>query len=318
MRRTLWIAACAFLLAQCAIHKPGPQAFSFGVMGDVPYNAREEAHFMRMLRRIDGEPLAFVVHVGDFNGAERCTDAFYEKRRAQFDSVAHPFVYTPGDNEWVDCRTAVMGSMDPLERLASLRRIFFSEDTTLGRRRFALEAQRECVDGTDSACRCAIYRENRRWRMHGIQFVTLNYAGQDNNLGNSPAGDAEARCRNEANRRWLARAFAESGDGGVAALVVITQANPWFTPNHAFDTFIAQLGEGAYTLRKPVLLVHGDTHIYRADNPFADTLGNPRPGITRLETFGSPFVGWVRVNVDVSRSSPFSFEPRLAAVVLPD
>jgi hypothetical protein len=39
--------------------------------------------------------------------------------------------------------------------------------------------------------------------------------------------------------------------------------------------------------------------------------------MTRLETYGSPFVGWVRVDVDPSRPNVFTFEPRLEAVVFP-
>jgi hypothetical protein len=112
---------------------PHPDAFAFGVLGDTPYNAREEAEFLRMMERIDAEPLAFVVHVGDFKGPERCTDALYERRRAQFDASAHPFILTPGDNDWTDCRRGEMGDMDPLERLARLRAVFFPTPRSLGR-----------------------------------------------------------------------------------------------------------------------------------------------------------------------------------------
>jgi hypothetical protein len=34
-------------------------------------------------------------------------------------------IYTPGDNEWTDTHDERVGSHDPLERLASIRRIFF-------------------------------------------------------------------------------------------------------------------------------------------------------------------------------------------------
>ena len=47
-----------------------------------------------------------------------------------------------------------------------------------------------------------------------------------------------------------------------------------------------------------VLLIHGDTHRYRFDQPLTDsrtkqTLSN----FTRLEVFGYPLVNWVRVRV---------------------
>jgi hypothetical protein len=309
MAARLLIAALALTLAQCAALRPGPEAFAFAVMGDTPYNAREEAVFLRMIERINRESVEFVVHVGDITGNERCTDALYEKRRAQFDRSEHPFVYTPGDNEWVDCRSAALGGFEPVERLARLRGIFFAGDDTLGQRRFTPESQRECVIGAEAACVCPRYVENRAWTLHRVRFVTLNYAGQDNNVGHGAVGDGEARCRNEANRRWLERAFRESAREEIAALVVMTQANPWFTPNRAFDAFIAQLTAGAAALRKPLLFVHGDTHLFTVDEPI--------PGVTRLETHGSPFVGWVRVEVDPSRPNVFTFHSQLEAIVLP-
>ena len=314
----LALAAAALVLVQCAAVPPATERFAFAVMGDVPYNAGEEAKFVAMVDALGREALEFVVHVGDFRGdPEPCTDELFERRRAQLDRSAHPLVYTPGDNEWVDCPGARRGSVDPLERLAALRRLFFAGDTTLGRRRFATEAQRECVRGTESACDCPRYVENRAWTLKRVRFVTLHYAGQDNNVGRGESGDAEARCRNEANRRWLERAFADARAPGIAALVVITQANPWFTPNDAFAPFIAQLAEGAAGLRRPVLLVHGDTHMYRVDNPFRDSLGFPLPYFTRLETYGSPFVGWAWVGVDPASAEPFRFDSRLFAFVPP-
>src|SRR5438477_12191796 len=105
MRSGLWIAASALLVAQCAIVRPpGAEAFAFGVMGDTPYNEREETEFVRMLDGLEREKLAFVVHVGDFKagGNSRCSDELFAKRKAQFDRSAHPFVYTPGDNDWID------------------------------------------------------------------------------------------------------------------------------------------------------------------------------------------------------------------------
>ena len=318
MMPRLALAAAALVLVQCATAPPSPDRFAFAVMGDVPYNPREESRFVAMIDAIGREPLEFVVHVGDFRGdPEPCTDELFERRRAQLDRSAHPLVYTPGDNEWVDCPGARRGSTDALERLAALRRVFFSEETTLGRRRFATEAQRDCVRGPEAACECPRYVENRAWTLKRVRFVTLHYAGQDNNVGRGAAGDAEARCRNEANRRWLGGAFDAARAPDIAALVVFTQANPWFTPNDAFGPFIAQMAEGAAALRKPVLFVHGDTHMYRVDYPFRDAQGSPLTHLTRLETWGSPFVGWARVGVDPASAEPFRLDPKLFAIVPP-
>jgi hypothetical protein len=39
-----------------------------------------------------------------------------------------------------------------------------------------------------------------------------------------------------------------------------------------------------------VVLIHGDTHLYRDDEPL--------PGVRRIEAWGSPFVRWTRVGLD--------------------
>jgi hypothetical protein len=46
-----------------------------------------------------------------------------------------------------------------------------------------------------------------------------------------------------------------------------------------------------------------------------DKRGAPVTNPTRLETYGSPFVGWVKVTVEPSRPDVFSFEPRMVALV---
>jgi hypothetical protein len=286
-------------------------------MGDTPYNAAEEREFESMLASLDTQPLAFVIHLGDIKGGEPCTDELYLRRRAQFDRSAHPFLYTPGDNEWTDCRGAAGGPRDPIERLSRLREIFFASDESLGRRRLAVRSQRECIAPVLADCGCAAHPENRAWTIAPVRFVTLNLSGSDNNDGYDAANDREARCRNEANRQWLESAVAASGSPEVRALVVMVQANPWWIlrKSGAFDGFLAQLQDSAGRLRKPILFIHGDTHMYRVDHPFEEQDEPVPPRITRLETYGSPFVGWVRVTVDPTKSDLFSFESNLYAVV---
>ena len=103
------------------------------------------------------------------------------------------------------------------------------------------------------------------------------------------------------------------------ALVVLTQANPWEPSkgySHVYDGFIVQVAALPPRLRKPILFVHGDTHHYRVTE-FANLDGQPVGGITRLETHGTPAVGWVLVSVDTARDDPFAFDPRLVALSIP-
>lgn len=308
-RFTLFLAA--LLVASCATRAPHPDTFAFGVMGDTPYSATEEAAVVKMMEDLNREHLAFVVHVGDFKagGNSPCTDALYERRLAQFNTSTHPLVYVPGDNDWVDCRRPSNGAMDPLERLEKLRRLFFADRWSLGPRRMLLVPQEECANRVESECRCPGLPENRTWTTEHALFVTLNIQGSNNNVGFDAASDREAHCGNWANKVWLEKAFARAA-GASQAIVIFIHANPWVrSKDGAYDGFLAQLTAGAAKHPRPVLLVHGDTHTYRVDKPLLDASGMRVENLTRLETFGSPFVNWVRVTLDPSDPLRFRIAP---------
>ena len=299
-----WLGAAALVLAGCASPPPSPDAFSFGVMGDTPYNEREEKAFAAMLPDLDHEPLAFVVHVGDIqHGAAACSDATYERRKAQFDASANPFLYTPGDNEWTDCRYERPPHNDPIERLDRLRQVFFDNATSLGRRRLATAVQPG-------------YPENRRWVVGKVEFVTLDIPGSNNNAGYDARNDVEARARDAANERWLAAAVDDAIAADARALVLFIQADIWDTEKpRAYASFRASLIEAARRFARPVLFVHGDSHTYRVDAPLFDANGVPVANVTRLETYGSPFVGWVKVTVDPADPQPFGIRGNLYSIV---
>ena len=303
------LAACALVLACGCATRPPPGAFSFALMGDLPYNVLEEAKFEQLLREVDAErDLAFALHVGDFKGAGvPCSDALFEHRRAQFDASRHPFFFVPGDNEWVDCRRPENGGADALERLARLRQVFFAQPSSLGKRRLAARAQSACLAPPVEGCGCGAHPENLAWSVGTVAFVTLNVAGSENNRGFDRANDLEAGCRDAANGRWLGAAVERALAEGATELVVIVQANPWWSLHRGHDRFVAQLQEAARRFARPVLLVHGDTHTYRVDHPL--------PGITRVETYGSPFIGWVKVTIAPGDAVPFRFESRFLALV---
>jgi hypothetical protein len=304
-------AALLLCLAGCASAPRHPEAFSFAVMGDTPYTPAEVGPYHAMLKAIDAAPVAFVIHVGDItSGAGDCSEALYAQRKAEFDASAHPFIYTPGDNDWTDCRRT---KKDPGERLERLRQVFFADRQSLGRARIEMSVQDRCAD---VACRCPAHPENRFWTRAGVRFVTLNIPGSNNNEGFDAAGDAEAACRNEANAQWLEQAVRASERSETRGLVIAIQADPWVGMKRVYEPFLRQVRDAARRLHRPVLLVHGDSHTLTIDTPLRDTFGNPIGNITRLETYGSPFVGWVKVTVDPDDPELFSFEPKLQALAL--
>lgn len=290
------------------------QPLSFGLFGDTPYSRWERAQLPDLLAAMGREPLAFVVHDGDIkSGSTECSDAVFLDMLGVFQASRHPLVFVPGDNEWTDCHRKNNGSYDPAERLAKLRALFFAGDTALGQGAMRLERQ-------SSDPRFAAYRENVRWEAGGALFVGLNVTGSNNNFhGPAYSGGPvpEFLARNAANRDWLAQAFALARARKLAGVMVIIQANPEFEaaaagqPKPGYRDFIHQLREETQAFAGQVVLVHGDSHHQQINQPLLDAAGREVvKNFTRVETYGAPFMGWVKGTVDAADPQVFRFEPR--------
>lgn len=277
-------ALAALLSLVFSAPAPGAQ-FSFAAFGDVPYSAAEEPQVVSMIAEMNREPLAFVMHVGDFKSAQsECSDALFLERRKTFSLSHHAFVFIPGDNEWTDCRRARWAPHDPLERLRKLRTIFFSSGSTLGQA--PLRVQRQAKRG---------YPEHLRWNVEGVVFATLNIPGPANNSGMAQ----ESRRRTAALIDWMHEAFKLAREDNAPAVVLGLQANLW-TGNSAYAEILEALAAEASRFRGQVLVVHGDTHWFRYDQPLVDArTGDKVENVTRLEVYGSPFVSWLRVTVQI-------------------
>lgn len=318
------VTASLLLLASaisgCASTPPqtGSQRFEFGVIADVPYTGRQEKDFPNVIRAMNQAALSFVAHVGDFqadpreyyrqpqNIAEPCTDALYENARQLFQTSKHPLVLTPGDNDWADCHFLREREVDPLERLARIRTMFYPSSKSLGQNAMPVTSQA-------GDPQYAKFRENLRWSHGGITFVTLHIIGSNDNSGRTPAMDAEHAERAAANLAWMKQAFAAAKAGNSRGLVILTQANPGFE-NHwpgdllgryfrnfagikppsppkpsAYDTYLKALAEEVEQYDKPVAFIHGDTHIFRIDKPLVSPkTRRPFEHFTRMESFGNP------------------------------
>jgi hypothetical protein len=152
------------------------------------------------------------------------------------------------------------------------------------------------------------------WAYRGVRFATINVPGPDNNEGHDARSDAEARCRNAANHAWIERALRRAQENGDHGLAIATQGDPWLTQAPAYAALKAEIASVARRFQRPVLFIHGDTHVYQWDTPFTDGAG-PVPNALRLETYGRPFVGWVRVTVEPDSAAMFRVQPKLEAVV---
>jgi hypothetical protein len=250
------------LLAACAPLEPLASGTpAFGILGDVPYSAAEVEKLDRIIDEMNAQALEFVVHVGD---------------------LGHSTLAQACSDGWLEQRKAQLArirhrlivipgdnewsdcarhGIDPMARLRKWRELF-------------CETPRE-------------YCEHARWESGGWVFVTLNVPGSNNNL------------RHPEHAPRMQAVFAELDAAAKlaeqrAGLVVLLHANPFFYPR--LRDGYAELKNRLRTLasRMPgkVILIHGDTHIYHDDEPL--------PGLRRIETWGSPFVLWLRTSIQAN------------------
>jgi hypothetical protein len=178
----------------------------------------------------------------------------------------------------------------------------------------------------------AEYVENARWRFGGFVFATIHMVGSGNVFatihmvgsgnvlepfpGRSSADDQEVADRTEAALVWLEQAFEIARSNDLIGVVLAVHGNSGLERDPAawpgFEEFVDRLEELVKGFEGSVLFIHGDSHIQRVDHPLRDLeTGEVLPNFTRLETYGSPDIGWVRVVVDSVAGRFVEFEPRL-------
>ncbi len=307
MKRAMIVAVVA---VACVPAEPPPlpaNTFAFAVFGDGPYRLPERAAFGRLIDDVNRSDVAWFLHVGDILSGS-CSNKKLDGMLEQLNTIRHPVLYTPGDNEWTDCHRR---SFDPLERLQRIRDTYFKEPTkSIAGAAMPVESQ-----SADPAWKEFV--ENVRWRRGGFLFVTVHLVGSYNGAsrfdGRTAANDSAVVRRTAAAVAWTDSAFGIAESDSLSGVVIAFHADPRFhrTRNNPYESFLRRVAERTAAFRGQVLLIHGDTHEYILDHPL------PRPGtkeplanLTRLETFGSPDIGWVRVVVDTVAGRFVQFEPR--------
>jgi hypothetical protein len=284
------LVATALLAACCAAGAQVGERAPFALLGDAPYSQAHANLLDTMIDEINTAKPAFVVHLGDITSRD-CSDAWFEARQKQFARFTAPFVLVVGDNEWSDCHLA---GFDPMERLAKIRNLFHSQ--TVGLPGFARQSDN--------------YPEHVRWTHSRALFVGINVPGSNNNLGRTPEMDAEHATRMKAVVAWLDEAAAMAKSSGeIETLVVLMQANPDFelrrksSRKDGYASLREKLAQIAGSLGKPLVVAHGDTHIYKFDRP-----SKAAPSLVRIEVDGWPWLGWVKVRTTPEAATPVMVE----------
>ena len=311
--------------------------FSFALIGDVPYDDRQVMELDNVIREVNRDrDVKFVMHAGDIKGGgARCDDQVYFDRFEQYQKFKGAFIYTPGDNEWTDCHRESNGQFNPLERLSFLRTVFFPDPyRSTGQRPISVHPQ-SLVPGFEEYVENVIFKKKR------VVFSTIHIVGSNNNLApwsgidphdsvENPRSDRllEFQSRDEASIQWLNHTFDVAKRSASPGVLIMIHGNPRFDLEETevgragFNRFINTLRERALEFQKPVVLVHGDFHVFFIDKPM---FGAPLDGfrvtadgrpamlgnVTRSQTFGSSDVHWLKVTVKPHSQNVFTIQERI-------
>lgn len=293
-------------LAPPALAAPdaGPPAEqTWAVVGDLPYGPAQVEAFPGWVDDINAAAPDAVFHLGDIkSGSTRCDDQYYRDVKTQFDRVAAPLLYTPGDNEWTDCHRPNNGSYDPLERLEVLRSVFYTADQHRGDRR---NVRTEAAAG---------FPENVSFRREGIDVALVHVVGSNNGtlpwagLGRSEptaAQLAEEQARTDNALDLVRRTFATARQKNDRAVVLMMQAD-MFDPTwpvtyeavSAFEPLVRLIAAESAGFDGEVYLFDGDSHVFHVDRPLA-------AGSSWLQLYGvsTPADNLTRVTVDGSSNN---------------
>jgi len=262
-----------------------------------------------------------------------------------FQQFQSPLVYTPGDNEWADChKSKQLSSGSPLKELEGVRKLFFSKPGyTLGVQKLVVS---QALSYDPAYPDDAAFVENVMWRDQctHVVFATFNFPGGSNDdtsqwtapFTNDIEQLDERTKREAANLRWLDAAFDMAAQQGTKAIVIATQADMWDTEKVAsigldkYTPFVQKLASRSLAFAKPVLVVNGDSHVFKADQPLVPSgIAGPLvdgcvPGVTcdislihntpevpnlrRIVVWGSNDAQkWLKLTIDKTEPSIFSW-----------
>jgi len=272
----LWVV---LLFIVIYTHINADERVNFVVMGDMPYTKKDKVTLESLKTAIPLLHPMVLVHYGDLmSGGESCTDSLLKSRKEQIVAFnPRHVIYTPGDNEWVDCdRKHLDERFSELERLRFLRSIFY-DDKTLN------------VSGDITGLvRQKEQPENSMWKIKGLLMGTLHIVGTNNGRVNILKSDVNTTLdavdkRDMFNTLWLEKIFENANNA--EGVVIIFHADIYRFKGDApactkenrlkcnpYKSIRDALKKLASSYTKPVLVVHGDTHPYCFNQPYTDVV----------------------------------------------
>lgn len=311
------------LLSQCT-SSDKLTSTSFIALGDMPYYKFQFPVYETLIKNINATNPSLIIHTGDATHPGDCTNKTIDRGYNFMNSFDAPVLFTLGDNDWTDCPKKDYNS---IERLNYYRKTYFNSNITLGSKPVEVFNQNEIG-----------YPENMRLLKDNIGFVTVHVTRAINHaIPLEPDLRKEFFSRNEANLLWLKNSFLEFND--TDAIVVTLHANMFESqrlplkmlihkiyknkklllnydtyiklfrtlfgsPNYKFKLPYRDIGRTIQKLssefKKPVLLLHGDTHFHRITKPLKNF-----PYLHVIETFGNPNIKAIEIAVQPKSKNPF-------------
>jgi len=303
-------------------------SMSFIAFGDMPYYKKNYALYEKLIKKVNLTKPSLVIHTGDAHHPKDCDKKTIDLMRDYMNSFNAPLVFAVGDNDWTDCPERRFNRM---ERLNYLRQTHFSSNSTLGKQPFAISNQN--LIG---------YPENMRFEKNNVGFITVHVVGSRNNMVTSDSEKMrEYSERNKANLIWLHESFAKLKE--TDALIIVLHANMLKMKRNPFRKFVStikkdfklSLNPSTYVtlyedivikapyytfklpfrdiglsiqthslkFRKPVLLIHGDTHKHKTLRPTENV-----PNLHVIETHGTPDIRASKIAVRPNSNYPFRIE----------
>lgn len=337
--------------------------------GTTPTDTAELEASPAFIDSINADPdVSLVIHVGDIHsGKQFCTEAYNRSIFELWKRFVDPLVYTPGDNETTDCHkkaegggayNAATGQIDyvldpngvpvdyakgdPVANLALVRSIFFPQpNVTLGSHKRLVLSQSLAFDRRNPSD--GKFVENVLWLQSGVLFMTIDLPGGSNNdtdiwYGAPVETEAQTQAREErtsADLAWLDFGFRVAKLTRAKGVVIVAQADMWDPEKGAahqagYEPFVQSIASHSSDFGAPVLMLNGDSHAYRSDNPLSSTdvcswelaapcqpvaaihPGYEVPNFHRIVVHGSTFpLEWLKLTVDprASGSGATAFGP---------
>lgn len=294
------------LLVTVAVATEEADHFSVACLSDGPYGQHQIAHIPTLVHAVNqAADVRFAVHVGDIkSGGDICNNTYFRMIKTDyFDNLSPPLLYTPGDNEWTDCHRVSNGIYNPLERLNTLRSIFFSTPSlpTGGKTKASHPVTQQVYP----------HVENAMWQHGPVLFGTVHIVGSNNNrrpwdqLHNGDMTDArvrEYRERDKAAIEWIEKLFRRAIDSDMEGVVIFTHAGMWAPwelandiPLNGFDNVVQVLNMWVAKFDRPTWLINGDSHDFSVITPFMPNATHPltkhfgKPGTSVYRRHGEEY-----------------------------